>query len=136
MRNFCFVGLLLFLVLFFNLGQDLLHNHEPDFEHHHDCPAFHIYLLFSSALVVNCIYWIILSILAILSLKCCNPNFLDFQKIYNPRAPPFQISENLDNYLLQNRILHFQNLKGNNCVFKYQKMAYTGGHCFVYYGFF
>jgi hypothetical protein len=89
------IGLLVFLLLILGAGQDFFHNHKPDFEHHDDCPAFHLYLLFSSTIIFNCVYWFILLLLIILNLICCISDYLFFQKTYNSRAPPFQISKNL-----------------------------------------
>jgi len=90
--NLYFVtGLLVLLMLFLSIGQDLFHNHKPDLEQHDDCPAFHIYLLFSASIVFDCIYWFILLLLVVLNLTCYRPVFYYFQKTHNPRAPPFQI---------------------------------------------
>jgi len=110
------IGLLLFLLLFLSIGSDLFHNHKPDLECNDDCPAFHIYLLFSSTIIFYFIFWFILAIFTILILIRFNSNYLFTRRTNDSRAPPFQISENLNYNSKQNRILHHQNLKPGFCV--------------------
>ena len=42
------------LLLLLSTGQDLFHNHEPDSDSHHECPAYQIYLMLSAAIVFDC----------------------------------------------------------------------------------
>ena len=114
--NLSLIVLLVSLLLLLGSGQDLLHNHEPDLEHHHDCPAHQLYLLFSSILIFYCIFYFILSILVALKLILYEPDHSYFYKNHYSRAPPFQIPENFYLNPLKNRILNFQNLKGINPV--------------------
>jgi hypothetical protein len=105
------------LLLLLGSGQDLLHNHEPDLEHHHDCPAYQLYLLFSSILVFFCIFYFFIFTLLTLRLILCKPNHSYFNRNYYSRAPPFHILKNISLNSLKNRILNFQNLKGTSpCI--------------------
>lgn len=108
---------LVFLLLFLSTGQVLFHNHEPDLEHHHDCPAYQLYLLFSSTLIFECIYYLIILIFTYLCFISGKTKYTFFNKTYHSRAPPFQILKNIMLNSLKNRILNFQNLKGiNPCI--------------------
>jgi len=108
---------LVLLLLLLGSGQELLHNHEPDLENHHDCPVYQLGLLFSSILIFDCIYCFIIVILITLSLIHYEPSHSYFHKNYYSRAPPFQILKNFSLSPLKNRISKIQNLKGNNpCI--------------------
>ncbi len=116
-NNHHLIILLVFLLLLLGFGQELFHNHEPDLEHHHDCPAYQLYLLFSSILIFDCIFYFIILIIAALKLIRYEPNHSYFYKNYYSRAPPFQILKNFYLYALKNLILNLQNLKGiNPCI--------------------
>jgi len=89
--NHYFIVLLLFLFLLLGSGQELFHNHEPDLEHHHDCPAYQLYLLFSTILIFDCIFYFFIIILVTLGLIHYESNYSYFHSNYYSRAPPFQI---------------------------------------------
>jgi hypothetical protein len=89
------VGSLVFVVLLLTLGQGLLHNHEPDLEHHHDCPAFEIYLIFSSVIVQYCLFFFVLICCAFVAPIEYFSAYLFFAAPHDPRAPPFQIPASL-----------------------------------------
>ena len=103
---------LVFLLLLLCSGQELFHNHEPDLEHHHDCPAYQLYLLFSSILFLDCIYYLLLLIFVTLIFICCEQDHSFYYRNYHSRAPPFQILKIFNLNPLQNQILIHQNLKG------------------------
>lgn len=109
--------LLVFLLLLLGSGQNLFHNHEPDLEHHYNCPAYQLYLLFISILILDFIFFFIISILTILRLIHYETYHSYFYRNHHSRAPPFQILKNIMLNSLKNRILYFQNLKGiNPCI--------------------
>ncbi len=101
-NNHYLIVLLVFLLLLLGSGQELFHNHDPDFEHHHDCPAYHLYLLFSSILIFGCIFYFFIFILLTLSLLHYTPNQLYFFSNYYSCAPSFQILKNISLNLLKN----------------------------------
>jgi len=112
------VSLLVLLLLILSSGQDLFHNHEPDFKDHQDCPAFQIYLLFSSTIVSYCVFCFILSFCTVLLLVHCNSVYSLFKFTYDPRAPPFQIIQKSNRILKRNEALYYQNLKGTSHVYE------------------
>ncbi len=81
--------LLVLLLLFLSSGHDLFHNHKPDLEHHHDCPAFQIVLSFSSIIVYYFIICFILSVCAFFPFVRQNVEYTSPRSDYHPRAPPF-----------------------------------------------
>ncbi len=89
--NPCWIISFVFLLFFLGSGQELFHNHEPDLEHHHDCPAHQLYVLFGSILVFSCLFVLILSILATLAFIHVEADCSFFYTKYYSRAPPFQI---------------------------------------------
>lgn len=103
-NNHYLIVLLVFLLLLLGSGQELFHNHEPDLEHHHDCPAYQLYLLFSSILIFDCIFYFILLLIVALKLIHYEPNHSYFYKNHYSRAPPFPILKNFYLYALKNRI--------------------------------
>jgi len=116
-NNHYLIVLLVFLLLLLGSGQELFHNHEPDLEHHHDCPAYQLYLLFSSILIFDCIFYFFIFILVTLRLIHYEPNHSYFNRNYYSRAPPFQILKKISLNSLKTRILDFQYLKGiNPCI--------------------
>jgi len=111
---FYILSLLVVLLFFLSSGHDLLHNHEPDLEDHHDCPAFQIYLLFSSAIVYYCAFCFIIGILTFVLLYQYNSVYSIFKYTFNSRAPPFQIFKSVSCNFKWKEISHYQNLKGSN----------------------
>ena len=111
---FYILSLLVLLLLFLSSGYDLFHNHEPDLEHHQDCPAFQIYLLFSSTIIYHCVLCFILSVCAFLFLIQYNSEYSFFKYTYDSRAPPFQLIKNIGYHLKQKQISYYQNLKGRS----------------------
>jgi len=101
-----------FLLFLLSAGQDLFHNHEPDLIDHDDCPAYQLYLLFSSTLLVEYLFCFILLLFVTSNFIDCQPEYSFFHINHNSRAPPFQILINCYLRKLQNRILILQNLKG------------------------
>ncbi len=90
-HNVTFIGLITFtglVILALVSGVDFFHNHTPDLNDHDDCIAFHIYALFSAALL-----FVLLLYQDILNFKRIHPGFPDreyFIYLVNPssRAPP------------------------------------------------
>ena len=82
---------LLFLLVFFSAGIDFLHNHEPDFQIHQDCPAHQLYILFNSILIFLLIVYFREIIFSYLLLWVYKRPFLQFTRVNNSRGPPFQI---------------------------------------------
>jgi hypothetical protein len=116
-NNHNLIVLLVFLLLLLSSGQELFHNHDPDFEHHHDCPAYQLFLLFGAILIFDCIFSFLFLIFITLKLIQFEPNHSYFYNTYYSRAPPFQILKNFSLYSMKHRILNFQNLEGNNpCI--------------------
>ena len=95
MSNHYLIVLLVLLLFLLGSGQELYHNHEFDLEHHHDCPAYQLYLLFSSILVFDCIFYFFILVLITLRLIHHQPNHSFFHRNYYSRAPPFQILKNI-----------------------------------------
>lgn len=120
---FYLICLFVFLLLLLSSGHDLFHNHEPDFEHHHDCPAFQIYLLFSSTIIYHCVFCFILSVCAFLFLIQYNSEYSFFKYTYDSRAPPFQIIKNIGCHLKQKQISYYQNLKGRSLCLRTIKIG-------------
>ena len=112
--NYYLILLLIFLLLFLSSAQDLFHNHKPDLEHHQDCPAYQLYLLFSSSFIFEYFYCCILLIFLYLHLISFKSDYSFFNKTYNSRAPPFQIKKNFYFNLLPCRISYLWNLKGKH----------------------
>jgi hypothetical protein len=83
---------LLFLILVLSSGSNFLHNHEPDFKIHHDCPGYQIFLLFNTIIIFTLIVIFIQSFFSkVILLNFEKPDLNSF-KIYNSRSPPLQIS--------------------------------------------
>ena len=117
----CLLASLVFLILFFSLGSDFLHNHKPDLEHHHDCPALQIYLIFTSVIVQYYVFhFILLSCAVILVIQYRAHHFFP-SPTYHPRAPPFQIPVHSSCHLKRKQIFHDKILKGNNYVNRLDK---------------
>ena len=115
--NLYLIVLLLSVLLLLGLGQDLFHNHKFDLKHHYDCPAYHLYLLFSSILIFFSIYFFSIFILISFGFIHSKLKHSCYYNIVHSRAPPFQILKNVKLYLLKTGILYFQNLKGNKlCI--------------------
>jgi len=83
------VGVLIFLILILSCCQDLLHNHKPDGKHHHDCPAFQIFLIFNNAIILYFIYLCIY--LASILIALIEYDYIQKQanSDINCRAPPY-----------------------------------------------
>jgi hypothetical protein len=121
----CLLGSLVFLILLFSIGSDFFHNHKPDLEHHHDCPALQIYLIFTSVIVQYFVFhFILLSCAVILVIQYRAHHFFS-SPTYQPRAPPFQIPVHSGYHLKRKQILHDKNLKGNNYVNRLDKIVDT-----------
>lgn len=78
------------LLMIMSAGHDLFHNHEPDLFRHHDCPAFHLYLLLTTMILFIWIFFTVFALYAIIFISeykfvCCLTN-----DIYFSRAPPLQ----------------------------------------------
>jgi hypothetical protein len=89
--NIYLCALLISLFLLLGSGQDLFHNHEPDLKHHHDCPGYQLNLLFSSVLIIDCVFFFIISLIVTLKYFQSEFHHAYFSDHYYSRAPPFQI---------------------------------------------
>lgn len=85
------VVFLISMITLLTAGQQLLHNHEVDLQEHDDCPAFHLFILFSSTILCYYFLILVLSFFTYLVFR----NFLSFyfflSPVYYSRAPPFQL---------------------------------------------
>lgn len=88
-NNHYLIVLLILLLLVLGSGQELLHNHKADSEHHHDCPAYHLFLLFSSILIFNFIFFVTIQRFSSLKFIRYEAICIYIYKYYHPRAPPF-----------------------------------------------
>jgi hypothetical protein len=94
-NRYLVVGLL-FLMLLLGAGQEYVHDHEPDLEHHHDCPAYQLYLLFSLIFICFCVFWFLFLLLVVFQVLSSHLNYSAFYRHYFSRAPPFRIVKNFD----------------------------------------
>lgn len=83
---------LIFLWLVLSVGHELFHNHEPDLLSHQDCPAFQLYLLLNSTILVLWIFHFIFTICALFFINEYNVTYRFSNKTYFPRAPPLRNS--------------------------------------------
>ncbi len=85
---FYLLYLLVFTLLFLSTGHEFMHNHKPDTEEHHDCPAYQIEFLLSSFIIyyyffaVTIIFFVVLIFRPSHIIDSTTPRGLD------ARAPP------------------------------------------------
>lgn len=84
------LGLLFFLVIL-GFSFNFLHDHEPDFKIHHDCPGYQIFLLFNSIITFTLAIIFAQAVFSNVIVVIYEKPDLIFSKIYNSRSPPFQI---------------------------------------------
>ena len=81
------LGLIL-LIFLFSTGFDFFHNHEPDLKVHHDCPAYHIFILLNSILITFLIFLFSSPFYFYLTAKKGKLPHKNYLKPYNSRDPP------------------------------------------------
>ena len=81
----------LLLLVFFTAGSNFLHNHEPDFKIHQNCPAHQLFLLFTNVLVFALIFFIIQKTSLAFIIFYEERYSFHSAKPHAPRAPPLSI---------------------------------------------
>ncbi len=85
---FYLLYLLVFTLLFLSTGHEFMHNHEPDTEEHHDCPAYQIEFLLSSFIIHYYFFAVTIIFIVVLTFRPSHIIDSTTPRGIDARAPP------------------------------------------------
>jgi len=85
---FYLLYLLVFTLLFLSAGHEFMHNHEPDTEEHHDCPAYQIGILLNSLIIYYFFFAITSLFILFLRFQRTRIIGITIRRDIDARAPP------------------------------------------------